>query len=85
MEEGMMLLERVDKRLKRIEEELRELKEFSRKLKMSVELMDLVSLRWAVEYILCRNRKYEGYEMYRVRRGDGINSTRTKWVRHPFF
>ena len=93
-------LEGIEKELRRFKKELREFgkkldelekkvdeqeklgREFNRRERMFV---DLENLRWAVKYILHHNRKYSGYEMYRVRKGDGINSTRTKWVRHPFF
>ena len=93
-------LEGVEKELERFKKELREFgkkldelerkvdeqekldREFNRRERM---LVDLENLRWAMKYILHHNRKYSGYEMYRVRKGDGINSTRTKWVRHPFF
>jgi len=89
------ILRKVDEKLEGIEKELRrfkkELKEFGKELDElekrvdKQEKVDLENLRWAVKYILHHNRKYSGYEMYRVRKGDGINSTRTKWVRHPFF
>lgn len=88
------ILRKLDEKLRGIEKELKEfkkeLKEFDEKLDREFNrrermLMDLENLRWVVRYILYHNRKYSGYEMYRVRKGDGINSTRTKWVRHPFF
>ena len=89
------ILRKVDEKLEGIEKELRrfkkELKEFGKELDElekkvdKQEKVDLENLRGAMKYILHHNRKYSGYEMYRVRKGDGINSTRTKWVRHPFF
>ena len=89
------ILGKVEEKLEGIEKELRgfkkELREFGKRLDElekkvdKQEKVDLENLRWAMKYILHHNRKYSGYEMYRVRKGDGINSTRTKWVRHPFF
>ena len=74
--------EKLDRLEKKVDKQEKLDREFNRRERM---LMDLENLRWAVRYILYHNRKYSGYEMYRVRKGDGINSTRTKWVRHPFF
>ena len=73
---------RLDELERKVDEQEKLDREFNRRKRMPVDLGDL---RWAVGYILHHNRKYSGYEMYRVRKGDGINSTRTKWVRHPFF
>jgi len=72
----------LDRLEKKVDEQEKLDREFNRRERM---LVDLENLRWAARYILRHNRKYSGYEMYRVRKGDGINSTRTKWVRHPFF
>ena len=79
-------LKEFDKRLDRLEKKIDEQEKLSRKFNRQEKMfVDLENLRWAVRYIFHHNRKYSGYEMYRVRKGDGINSTRTKWVRHPFF
>ena len=89
-EELERILGKVEEKLEGIEKELRgfkkELREFGKRLdELEKKVDEQENLRWAVKYILHHNRKYSGYEMYRVRKGDGINSTRTKWVRHPFF